>query len=118
MAKDNKRFKVVKIIYIIHVISLLAAGLTYVVSSVTDDLPIPVMVLFLVLALPVLLGRILFIPYIAGAVLTGFYIYGMRKWDRSSGTVILFVVLLVLNIVGYVVMELLFANMIDGFMSV
>ncbi len=118
MAKDNKRFKVVKILYIIHVISLLAAGLAYVVSSVTDDLPIPFMVLFLVLALPVLLGRILFIPYIAGAVLTGFYIHGLRKWDRSSGTVILFVVLLVLNIVGYVVMELLFANMIDGFMSV
>lgn len=118
MTKDNKRFKVVKILYIIHVILLMAAGLAYIVSSVTDDLPTPVMVLFVIIALPVLLGRILFIPYIAGAVLAGFYIYGMRKWDRSSGTVILFVVLLVLNIVGYVVMELLFANMIDGFMSV
>ena len=86
--------------------------------QVAEDLPEPLMWLSVIVALPVLLGRFLFIPYIVGAVLTGFYIHGLRKWDRSSGTVILFVVLLVLSIVGYVVMELLFANLIDGLMSV
>ena len=118
MAKGNKGFKVVKILYVLHVLLMLAAGVAWIVSCVSDDLPEALRVLCILAALPVLLGRFLFIPYIVGAVLTGFYIHGLRKWDRSSGTVTLFVVLLVLSIVGYVVMELLFANMIDGLMSV
>ena len=118
MTKGNKGFKVVKILYILHVLLLLAAGGAWVVFQVAEELPEPLMWLSVIVALPVLLGRFLFIPYIVGAVLTGFYIHGLRKWDRSSGTILLFVILLVLSIVGYVVMELLFANMIDGFMSV
>ncbi len=111
--KKNKHTSllVVKIFSIIHTVVMFPFACVTLIrlfgGTSFDPMNVPDVIAY-IFAIPFFIGillRCLFIPYIFGAVLAVLYIVFFIKSDRSKRDIILFVILQLICILGYISLE-------------
>jgi len=112
--KDEKKAytRLVRIFYMVNTLCLLSSCVVYCIERLPTKVGLEdtlLLWLFFLLGLPFYINcllRIIFYPYILFAILTFLYINVLKKNQFPKSETILFIILLLLSILGFVCLEL------------
>lgn len=108
----NRRQRIVSVLYLINTLIMLPCAYVTCVNigyKLTGLYFWPWTRSFLGFILPVVLLRCFYLPYVTTAVLTGLCIYMIKKYKSPKKTIIAFAIMILLNVLGIISLEEVFA---------